>query len=121
MRWFHRRKHARVVNPSWPVDVAKAVGFVDLAPEAERRQAPAAWLPHLTRVDITDKNGRRQYGWPHRKLSFSVQDSGRTLKVYVAPADWERVEASAGALFAEGYDLMLPADTPVVIRREEAL
>lgn len=37
----------------------------------------------FTRVDIITSEGRRQYGWRHQTLSFSVQDDGRTLKVYV--------------------------------------
>lgn len=39
--------------------------------------------PAFTRVDIITGDGRRQFGWPHEKLEYMVQDEGRTLKVII--------------------------------------
>jgi len=40
-------------------------------------------LPSVTRVEVIDENGR-VYGRRPAKVAISVQDKGRTLKVFVS-------------------------------------
>ena len=52
------------------------IGFVKSLPIQE--------LPNCTRVEVIDQNGRSYVNWkPTNKVRLSMQDDGRTAKIFI--------------------------------------
>ena len=46
---------------------------------------PVTHLEKVTRVEVVDQNGRAYTNWkPTNKVELSLQDNGKTLKVFIA-------------------------------------
>jgi hypothetical protein len=66
--------------------------LVDLRSEAEQlilsgvvKSLPIQALPNCTRVEVIDQKGRSYVNWkPTNKTELSLQDNGKTLKVFIS-------------------------------------
>lgn len=66
------------MRPSIPEDV-----YVEWL-EDKIEQLPIQDLPNCTRVEVIDKKGRSYVNWkPTNKVRLSMQDDGRTVKIFI--------------------------------------
>ena len=59
-------------------------GLINLSICGVVKSLPIQDLPNCTRVEVIDQKGRSYVNWkPTNKVRFSMQDDGRTAKIFI--------------------------------------
>ena len=61
-------------------------GFINIVKESDSEiiEADVIEAHRLTRVEVTDEKGRSYLSWhPDNEVKISMQDDGRTLKIFI--------------------------------------